>query len=81
MTPAADQLRAARALDAREIGEVRRMAGQFVGSLHEHDIRLFQRAVDAGLAYRSYEGAGGLMGLAKVRLIDRAIALAEQGDA
>lgn len=45
------------------------MDGMFVGLLDDDEIAEFDRAVKAGKARRSYEGAGGFMGLAKVRLI------------
>jgi hypothetical protein len=44
------------------------MHGIFVGLLTDEEIKVFDRAVEEGLAYRAYEGAGGFMGLAKVRL-------------
>lgn len=44
-----------------------RIEGLFVGMLDEAEAREFERLVKAGVAARSYEGAGGFMGLAKVR--------------
>lgn len=41
--------------------------GIFVGMLNADEIALFDEAVEQGIAHRSYEGAGGFMGLAKVR--------------
>lgn len=49
------------------------MEGVFVGLLNDEESATFQRAVDAGIARRSYEGGGGFMGLAKVRLMRRLI--------
>lgn len=43
--------------------------GLFVGSLSECEIRDFDALCQQGAAYRSYEGAGGFMGLAKVRFV------------
>ena len=43
--------------------------GLFVGQLDKRQMRLFERAVQDGEAYRSYEGGAGFMGLAKVRLV------------
>lgn len=45
------------------------MDGMFVGSLNAEELVLFEMACARGFARRSYEGAGGLLGLAKVRLI------------
>lgn len=45
--------------------------GFFVGMLSDDELEVFDAAVEAGVAFRSYEGGGGLMGLAKVRLRDR----------
>jgi hypothetical protein len=44
------------------------MDGIYVGYLDPEELTEFDRAVEEGKAYRSYEGVGGLMGLAKVRL-------------
>ncbi len=46
-----------------------RMEGMHVGLLDEDELRVFENAVAKGWATRSYEGAGGFMGLAKVRLV------------
>ena len=43
--------------------------GLFVGSLSSDEIAAFDREVEAGRARRSYEGAGGLLGLAKVKIL------------
>lgn len=48
--------------------EVREFDGLFVGQLSEYEQATFDAAVDAGVAYRSYEGGTGFMGLAKVRM-------------
>lgn len=48
--------------------EVHEMDGMFVGMLDDAEIKAFEHAVSLGLARRSYEGGGGFMGLAKVRL-------------
>lgn len=42
--------------------------GLFVGQLSDEEMLTFERAVEEGLARRSYEGPAGFMGLAKVRL-------------
>ena len=42
--------------------------GLFVGQLDPDEMQAFEAAIKAGEARRSYEGAAGLMGLAKVRL-------------
>jgi len=46
-----------------------RMDGLFVGLLDQDELRVFNDAVAKGWATRSYEGGGGMMGLAKVRLV------------
>lgn len=48
--------------------ELSRLDGLFVGMLDDAETRLFDEAVEAGIARRSYEGGGGFMGLAKVRV-------------
>jgi len=49
-------------------GELERLEGLFVGQLDPSDMAVFEQAVEDGLAFRSYEGGPGFMGLAKVRL-------------
>lgn len=44
-----------------------RLDGLYVGLLDESELWLFEAMIRDGLAYRSYEGAGGFMDLAKVR--------------
>jgi len=51
--------------------ELERVDGLFVGQLDADELQRFERAVEDGDAYRSYEGGSGLMGLAKVRLRGR----------
>lgn len=48
--------------------DVHEMEGMFVGLLDDAEIKALDQAVSLGLARRSYEGGGGLLGLAKVRL-------------
>lgn len=48
--------------------ELRRLDGLFVGQLEPEEIDLFEQAIERGMARRSYEGAAGFMGLAKVRI-------------
>lgn len=45
------------------------LEGLFVGSLNDLEMDDFERLVKDGKAYRSYEGVGGFLGLAKVRLV------------
>jgi hypothetical protein len=45
------------------------MDGMFIGFLSDEEIDIFNAAYDAGKARRSYEGVGGFLGLAMVRLI------------
>lgn len=54
--------------DARE--SVLRLAagGMFVGMLDEDEAAVLPELISEGLVRRSYEGAGGLMGLAKISL-------------
>lgn len=47
--------------------------GLFVGILDENQLEEFNQAVKDGKARRSYEGAAGFMGLAKVRWIPQSI--------
>lgn len=49
--------------------DLERLDGMPVGMLNEAELWLFEKAVEDGLARRSYEGAMGFMGLAKVRLV------------
>lgn len=48
--------------------DLERLDGVYVGFLDKGELWLFEKAVSDGMASRSYEGAGGFMGLAKVRL-------------
>ena len=51
-----------------DLDYVRPVVGLHVGLLIEQEMAAFNRLVELGLAYRSYEGASGFLGLAKVRL-------------
>ena len=44
--------------------------GLYVGMLSEDEMEFFNQCVSDGMAYRSYEGTAGLMGLAKVRVTE-----------
>ena len=48
--------------------QVRRWSGWYAGMLDDDEMTLFNRAVKEGYAYRSYEGAAALLGLAKIRI-------------
>lgn len=50
-----------------ELREIQRAEGLFVGQLDADELRLFDAACEEGIAHRSYEGAAGFLGLAKVR--------------
>ena len=50
----------------REINELSGLRGLFVGQLDQDEMRLFEKGVRAGIAFRSYEGVGAFLGLAKV---------------
>jgi hypothetical protein len=52
-----------------DIETTKRLDGMFVGMLTNEEIDSFDRCVMDGIATRSYEGAGGFMGLAKVRVV------------
>ncbi len=54
---------------AADLEMLRNAEGLFVGQLDENELKAFNRLVSASLAKRSYEGAGGFLGLAKVRFI------------
>lgn len=47
-----------------------RIDGLFVGMLDAEELEIFNEACRRYQAKRSYEGGAGLMGLAKVRLIE-----------
>lgn len=49
--------------------DLSRINGLFVGQLDASELKMFEQAVMDGRAYRSYEGGGGFLGLAKVRLV------------
>ena len=51
------------------LDDLHRIEGLFVGMLNEGEMWLFEKAVEDGIAQRSYEGGSGFMGLAKVRLV------------
>jgi hypothetical protein len=48
---------------------LRRIDGLFVGMLDAEELEIFNDACKRYEARRSYEGAGGAMGLAKVRVM------------
>jgi hypothetical protein len=50
------------------MSDLEQIEGLFVGQLDARQMRTFERAVEDGEAFRSYEGAEGFLGLAKVRL-------------
>lgn len=43
------------------------MNGMYVGLLNDRELELFEKAVEQGVARRSYEGVGAFLGLARVR--------------
>jgi len=47
-----------------------RINGLFVGQLTPEELLVFNAACAEGLAYRSYEGASGFIGLPKVRFYE-----------
>lgn len=47
---------------------INRLDGIFVGQLDHVEMSAFESAIKAGYAKRSYDGAGGWLGLAKVKL-------------
>lgn len=49
--------------------ELQRLNGFYVGQLSAEEARLFEAGVEANVAYRSYEGALGMLGLSTVRLL------------
>ena len=51
-------------------GYVCALNGLYVGQLSDDELLEFERMVADGRAVRSYSGAAGLMGLAKVKVID-----------
>jgi hypothetical protein len=55
-----------------------RISGLFVGMLDKDELEVFDEACRRHQAVRSYEGGAGLMGLAKVRLIDTALSSTER---
>lgn len=61
-----EQISAARREGLRH--EVREFDGLFVGQLSDYEQATFDAAVEAGVAYRSYESGTGFVGLAKVRM-------------
>jgi hypothetical protein len=52
-----------------QLNEIRRLSGLFEGQLDDSEMALFELAIKHGRAVRSYEGAAGFMGLAKVRYL------------
>ena len=55
-------------MSEEEMEQVRRWSGWYAGMLDDDEMTLFNRAVKEGYAYRSYEGAAALLGLAKIRI-------------
>ena len=50
---------------------VKQLDGLYVGQLDEDQMELFEVAVERGYARRSFDGPGGMLGLAKVEFIWR----------
>lgn len=50
------------------MSDLNRIEGLFVGQLDGRELRMFERAIADGEAWRSYEGVAGFLGLARVRL-------------
>lgn len=48
---------------------IRRLDGMHVGLLSPEELAALERCVQAGIARRTYEGASGLLGLARVRIV------------
>jgi hypothetical protein len=46
--------------------------GLYVGQLTPEELRWFEAEIKAGRAMRSYEGASGFLGLAKVKFLRKA---------
>ena len=61
-----------------DAAELAKMNGLFVGQLDPDELRVFNSAVEAGYARRSYEGSSGFLGLAKVRIA--VLAQTEKGE-
>jgi hypothetical protein len=53
---------------AEDLALVRPLAGFFVGLLTAEELAAFYRLVHLGLAFNSYQGTAGWLGLAKVAL-------------
>jgi len=49
---------------------IRSFNGYHVGTLSDEEIESFNRFILDGFAKRVYEGTGGFMGLAKVRVVE-----------
>jgi hypothetical protein len=48
--------------------DVAELSGLYVGQLDQDELQAFERAVSDGLAFRSYNGPSGMMGVAKVAI-------------
>lgn len=51
------------------IDEVKRLDGFYVGFLDDEEIEMFDLCVEAGIAARDFNHPGGVMGLAKVKML------------
>lgn len=49
--------------------DISHLDGMFVGMLEPYELKALDKAVKEGRAERCYEGAAGLLGLSKVRII------------
>ena len=55
--------------DANQLRDLAYLDGLYVGLLDKGDLRLFEDAVEAGLARRVYaEGVSAMLGLSKVKV-------------
>lgn len=57
-----------RAQCIKRVAKEFRIEGLFEGQLTEEESWLFEEAIELAIAYRSYEGSAGFIGMAKVRL-------------
>ena len=57
--------------DKDQLRDLSYLDGIYVGLLNKSDLRLFEDAVEAGLAHRVYEGPGAMFGMATVRVGSR----------
>lgn len=56
-------------MSEEDFSDLTSLNGLYVGQLNSNEFALFEEAINKGWAQRNYDGVGGFMGLAKVKIL------------